>query len=183
MSEDWTEKPGRWVMGAEHKQAVVDELPEFHAAAERADKEANARWGRVVTPDEFEAARERTEKEHAALMERVLLREALAAEETHRSALLQDAERIITTDRNNTHGDPHQDFARTAAMLTAMGFCFDSFAGTPVGEIEPHHVAMILGAVKLSRLSWNPANRDSWVDLAGYAACGYEAYELDRDSE
>jgi hypothetical protein len=29
-------------------------------------------------------------------------------------------------------------------------------------------------AVKISRLMWTPAKRDSWVDIAGYAGCGFE---------
>jgi len=28
--------------------------------------------------------------------------------------------------------------------------------------------------LKVSRLSWRPDNPDSWVDIAGYAACGFE---------
>lgn len=88
-----------------------------------------------------------------------------------RTELLLEAGKLVSGDRNNTYGEPHQDFARTAAMLTAVGF---TFAGDPV---QAHHVAMMLAAVKLSRLSWSPDKRDSWVDLAGYAACGHEAYE------
>jgi hypothetical protein len=33
-------------------------------------------------------------------------------------------------------------------------------------------VALFLACVKIARLSNNKAHRDSWVDLAGYAACG-----------
>jgi hypothetical protein len=32
----------------------------------------------------------------------------------------------------------------------------------------------MLGLLKIARLRANPTHRDSWVDLAGYAACGYE---------
>jgi hypothetical protein len=28
--------------------------------------------------------------------------------------------------------------------------------------------------LKTSRLAWTPTKRDSWVDDAGYAGCGYE---------
>jgi hypothetical protein len=31
-----------------------------------------------------------------------------------------------------------------------------------------------MALLKLSRISWQPDNPDSWTDLAGYAACGYE---------
>lgn len=85
-----------------------------------------------------------------------------------REALLEEARGLITGDRNNAYGEPTQDFDRTAGVLTALGFrLIDS-------PIRSHHVAIIIAAVKMSRLMWSPAKRDSWADLAGYAACGWE---------
>jgi hypothetical protein len=40
--------------------------------------------------------------------------------------------------------------------------------------IEPHDVAAMMIIVKLSRIQTSPTKRDSWVDLAGYAALGCE---------
>jgi hypothetical protein len=40
---------------------------------------------------------------------------------------------------------------------------------------------MIQAAVKLSRLTLSPNHEDSWVDLTGYAACGYECATLEAD--
>lgn len=88
--------------------------------------------------------------------------------ESPRASVLNEARDLITGDRNNTYGPPTQDFARTAGILTALGFGHE---GSP---IEPHHVAMIIASVKLSRLTWSPEKRDNWTDLAGYAGCGYE---------
>jgi hypothetical protein len=93
---------------------------------------------------------------------------------SHRKVLLQEADRLVNGDRNNQYGPPHQDFQRTADILTGLGFRHGD-----VG-IKAHHVAVILSAVKLSRLMWNPGKADSWIDLAGYAACGHEAYELTK---
>ena len=42
------------------------------------------------------------------------------------------------------------------------------------GEFNPVDVAMMLAMVKQARLAHNPTHEDSWVDLAGYAACGAE---------
>jgi hypothetical protein len=92
-----------------------------------------------------------------------------------RKEMLEEADSLVNGDRNNTYGPPHQDFQRTADALTAFGFTVE---GKP---LSAHHVAMILATVKLSRLVWTPGKRDSWVDLAGYAACGFEAYELTKD--
>ena len=99
-----------------------------------------------------------------------------------RTALLLDADAAITGDRNNQYGPPSQDFQRTAEALTALGFRVRSVSGAPeYVPLEAHHVAIIMGALKLSRLMWSPANRDSWVDLAGYAACGYECVVEERN--
>ena len=89
-----------------------------------------------------------------------------------RAYILNEAERVVTGDRNNAYGDPRQDFQRTAAMWTAL---LDQKLGD--NKIEPHEVAMMMAALKLSRLAWSPGKTDSWLDLAGYAACGAECVD------
>lgn len=95
-----------------------------------------------------------------------------------RTDMLTEASSLVTGDRNAQYGEPHQDFQRTANMMSAMGFRAPGGA-----ELEAHHVALLLACVKLSRLVWSPGKRDSWVDLAGYAACGLEAYVLTRPNK
>lgn len=92
-----------------------------------------------------------------------------------RATLLDEAKKIITGDRNNSYGPPTQDFTRTAGILTALGYRTEGG-----GPIKPHDVAIMVIAVKLSRLMWSPDKRDSWVDLAGYAACGHECVMDER---
>lgn len=92
-----------------------------------------------------------------------------------RDELLDEAKRLVTGDRNNQYGPPTQDFRRTADILNALGF-----SGPGGTDVRPHDVAVIIVAVKLSRLTWSPGKMDSWIDLAGYAACGAECAE---DSE
>ena len=86
-----------------------------------------------------------------------------------RREILEEAAELTCGDRNNQYGPPTQDFDRVAKMLSALGY--QKARGH---EIEPHDVAIIMACLKLSRLMWSPEKRDSWVDLAGYAACGYE---------
>lgn len=99
---------------------------------------------------------------------------------TKREQLLKEAVDATIRARNNTYGPPAQDFQRTADMMNAMGFSFcmneDNGEGGLVHPIAPHHVAMIMVALKLSRLVWSPEWFDSWLDVAGYAACGWEAF-------
>jgi hypothetical protein len=94
-------------------------------------------------------------------------------DDNDRRRVLREADKLVNGDRNNQYGPPHQDFARAAEIASAI-------LGA---EIDAHHIAMIQIAVKLSRLTWDPSKFDSWVDLAGYAACGYEAYIRTNEGE
>ena len=87
---------------------------------------------------------------------------------TAREVILETAKTCVLDDRNNRYGPPSQDFTRTADLWSALGFTFE---GAPV---KAHHVAMAMASLKLSRLAWSPLHVDNWIDLAGYAACGYE---------
>lgn len=82
----------------------------------------------------------------------------------NRAKILQDAEKLVNGDRNAQYGDPSQDFQRTAEL-------WSTFLGI---KIEPWQVAPMMALLKLSRISWNPRKEDSWTDLAGYAACGWD---------
>lgn len=86
-----------------------------------------------------------------------------------RAAVLDEAKSLITGDRNNTYGPPHQDFQRSAEAANAYGY-----RGPEGRNLEAHDIALLVTLVKISRLMWTPDKRDSWVDIAGYAACGYE---------
>lgn len=92
---------------------------------------------------------------------------------TVRQELLSLASQLVSRDRNNTYGPPTQDFTRTANILNALGFCFKDAGGTETG-IYPHHVALLMIGLKMSRATWEPLHKDTWVDIAGYAACGWE---------
>jgi hypothetical protein len=75
--------------------------------------------------------------------------------------VLEEALRITKGDRNASYGPPDQDFARTAAMWSALkGVTF-----------EAREVALFMIALKLSRET-HQRKRDNWVDVAGYARCG-----------
>jgi hypothetical protein len=94
-----------------------------------------------------------------------------------RGAALDEAKALITGDRNNAYGPPWQDFSRTAGALNAYGY-----RGPEGRPLESHDIAIMVMAIKVSRLMWTPTKRDSWVDTAGYAACGYECALHDEEA-
>lgn len=103
-------------------------------------------------------------------------------DESPRASALNEARDLITGDRNNQYGPPTQDFARTADLLNALGYQRLDAAGNPE-PILSSDVAIIIAQVKVSRLMHSRGKRDSWVDLAGYAACGFECATEEGNSD
>lgn len=99
--------------------------------------------------------------------------EATVRPKSPRADALDEAKELITGDRNNSYGPPTQDFKRTADALSGLGYRKLDPAGKAV-PLESHDTAIMVAVVKMSRLMWTPGKRDSWVDGAGYFACGYE---------
>ncbi len=85
-----------------------------------------------------------------------------------------------TRDRGLNYGAPEDNFARIAAhwttfmlnsgllnKMTAQNFAF-----------RPTDVAQMMVLMKIARLENSPTHMDSWIDVAGYAACGGELAAL-----
>jgi hypothetical protein len=72
--------------------------------------------------------------------------------------------------RNLNYGNPEDNFARIAVLWNA----WLSIRKEPVSPLTAVDVAIMLGDVKKARLANDSTHEDSWVDLAGYAACGAE---------
>lgn len=86
--------------------------------------------------------------------------------------VLQTAEKLICGDREAVYDDAFDNFTKIALM-------WSSTLGAPVTPVD---VAMCMIQVKLSRLTNTPEHRDSWVDIAGYAALGaYVASRMNDD--
>ena len=84
---------------------------------------------------------------------------------TTRQAILDEARDAITGEREDAYGGPEQSFTTIAKFWSAY---LDRF-------IETQDVAAMLALLKLARIKHSEGqHRDSWVDLAGYAACGAE---------
>ncbi|KKL52760.1 hypothetical protein LCGC14_2282260 [marine sediment metagenome] len=75
--------------------------------------------------------------------------------------VLIEALKLTSGDRQNQYGPPDQDFARTAAMWSAL-------KGV---DFTTEEVAAFMICIKLSR-NTHQSKRDNWVDMAGYSRCG-----------
>lgn len=100
---------------------------------------------------------------------------------TEREALLERAKGYVMKDRNKSYGEPDEDFQRIAATLNGLGYKVEH--GDTTRQLQGHDVSVIMIALKLSRLMWSPDHRDSWDDIAGYAACGIETAKLQKARE
>jgi hypothetical protein len=90
--------------------------------------------------------------------------------DTIRGDLLLEAISLITGDRNVTYGSPTQNFQDIADMLT-IALRHKLVEGA---SIDPGEVAKFMIIVKIARMTAQP-KKDNWLDIAGYAGCGYEA--------
>jgi hypothetical protein len=79
---------------------------------------------------------------------------------------LREAASIISSDRNKSYGGPEENFDRIAKLWTML-------FGV---EFSHEDVAMAMVAVKMARFMNRSGGfqRDTWIDIAGYAGCGYE---------
>ena len=90
---------------------------------------------------------------------------------TLRVEALREAARIISVERNKQYGGPEENFERIAKI-------WEIIFGIPVSNED---VAMAMVAVKVARYASKSGYQpDTWIDIAGYAACGYEVGNLEN---
>lgn len=109
--------------------------------------------------------------------------------ENGREEVLELAKSAVLGDRNAQYGEPDQDFKRTADLWNILSLArFDAltvnvglqpdvlfFCREQVARLDTAmSVADKMVALKLSR-NTHMQKLDNYIDIAGYAACGYEA--------
>lgn len=83
-----------------------------------------------------------------------------------REKILDEAKQCVCGNREKDYGTPEDNFQKIGDLWSIYLDCNV--------KIDAYDVAAMMALLKISRLSNNPAHMDSWVDLAGYAACGGE---------
>lgn len=82
-----------------------------------------------------------------------------------RKECIDAAAKAVLHDRAQEYGDGPEDCFQLIASL------WSSYLGHPVSSCD---VAAMMALLKIARVKYNPRHADSWVDIAGYAACGAE---------
>ena len=93
-----------------------------------------------------------------------------------RKECLDAAAKCVLQDRAAEYGKVENNFERIADL-------WEAYLHAPISALD---VAMMMALLKVARAKANPAHADSFVDLAGYAACGAEcatAWEREREGE
>jgi hypothetical protein len=81
-----------------------------------------------------------------------------------REECLGRAKECVCGQREQDYGTPENNFQRIAALWGA----YTGHTYTPID------VAMMMSLLKVARIKSGTGTEDSFVDLAGYAACGAE---------
>lgn len=84
-----------------------------------------------------------------------------------RAEILHEAEQCICGQREQDYGSPESNFEIIANLWTDY---LDA-------EVSALDVAMMMCLLKIARIKNGGGTGDSFVDLAGYAACGGEIHE------
>lgn len=82
----------------------------------------------------------------------------------YRKEILAKAAECVTGHRVDEYGQPEDSFGTIARLWTAYNGC----------EYTAHDVAMMMALLKVARISTGHGGVDSYIDLAGYAACAGE---------
>jgi len=81
-----------------------------------------------------------------------------------RKECLDAAAKCVLQDRASQYGNVERNFERIADL-------WEAYLHAPISPLD---VAMMMSLLKIARAKANPGHADSFVDLAGYAACGAE---------
>lgn len=81
-----------------------------------------------------------------------------------RKETLEAAIKCVCGERQYQYGSPENNFHKIAGLWSV-------YLGFPISASD---VAMMMALLKIARIKTGTATEDSFVDLAGYAACGAE---------
>lgn len=87
-----------------------------------------------------------------------------------RTKCLDLAKKIVEQDRLNNYGKPEDNFELIAKYWNVY---LTSRINTNK-KLESIDIANMMTLLKVARTKTNPYHLDNYIDIAGYAACGFE---------
>lgn len=93
-----------------------------------------------------------------------------------RQEILDKAKDCVCGQRQQDYGNPEDNFAAIADFWTI-------YINIPEVVFTPKDVAMMMALLKVARIRTGKGTMDSYVDLAGYAACAGEIAERSVSNE
>ena len=112
-----------------------------------------------------------TERELDTCLEAIALSEARSQPEpTTRKTVLEAAAAAVCGHRATDYGTPEDNFGAIAHLWSV-------YKGAHFTATD---VAMMMALLKIARIKSGTATADSFVDLAGYAACAAECAEREK---
>lgn len=90
-----------------------------------------------------------------------------------RADILHAAEKCVCGQRETDYGTPEDNFKAIAELWNVYldRISVGKYGNTIVDEKD---VAVMMALLKIARIARGGGKADSWIDLAGYAACGAE---------
>lgn len=89
----------------------------------------------------------------------------------NRKEILDKAEKCVCGKREKEYGTPEDNFSTIASFWSTYKEI----------EFTADDVAVMMMLLKIARIKSGNATDDSYVDIAGYAACGAEINSLDKE--
>lgn len=93
-----------------------------------------------------------------------------------RADILDQAKKCVCGQREQDYGTPESNFQLIADLWNG----YLGFMDHPQDQIRATDVAMMMALLKIARIRNGGGSGDSFVDLAGYAACGGEIWDGER---
>ena len=92
----------------------------------------------------------------------------------NRANCLKKADECVNGKREQDYGSPENNFSAIGLFWSVYMRNAHPELNMAINHITAIDVAMMMALLKVARISTGTATEDSFVDLAGYAACGCE---------
>ena len=98
-----------------------------------------------------------------------------------RAEILQKAEQCVNGQREQDYGSPENNFETIAKFWNTYIKASKSWVKV-LPDLNAKDVAVMMALLKIARIAGGGGSGDSYVDLAGYAACAGEIWSKNEET-